>query len=147
MARPTILALSAVMTLLGACSHTTFTCGCSRPRSVPDYPPSCIEVDAVQLDLIVDLVDDEVSEEILTITNPCEGMLEVTRVRLVGDDAEVFEVADLDRVLYRTDEEGSFVVRFLPQAAGTYRATVVVASTAEDEPETFIDLTGLAEDG
>lgn len=143
MARPTILAPSAVMTLLGACSYATYTCGCSPTRSAPDRPPACIAVDAAELELD----EDGASEEIITITNPCEGTLEVTRVQLVGDDAEFFEVADLDRVLYRTDEEGSFVVRFLPEAAGTYRATVVIASTAEDEPETFIELTGVAEDG
>lgn len=109
-----------------------------------DPPPSCIDVGATQRDLAADLGQDGVSEERVIITNPCEGTLELTGLELVGDDAEYFGLRGLDEVLYGPGDEGSFVVEFRPDGARTYRAAILIESNAEDEPETFIDLIGVA---
>ena len=138
--------------LLGSCMLLATACGPPPGPPLDPTPPveppqGCIEVEPRALSFDATDLDVGVVPEVarVTISNPCEGRLELYRVDLSPRAvAESFRVENLFEVLIEEGDETGFDVSFRPQEPGMVQGRISIESTDPDPSGVRVELTGRA---
>lgn len=142
------LALLLPAALLGAvgCQDYGFTEGPPTKEPLVDQLNACIDINPRRIQFEpVSIADDDFTpeERVVTISNTCEGTLEIDSIELGGSAPEgVFTVANLDEVLLGPSETATFTVAFKPVTAGDFVGRVTVRSNDPETPEEVVRLEG-----
>lgn len=132
--------------IAAACSENEFNPRPDQVDPLDNVKEACIEVNPgrVEFDNVEIADPDFVPEErVVTVSNTCEGTLELLGVAIGGNAPEgVFKVANLDKVLLDQGEAATFAVSFEPKTAGEFSARVEVKSNDPDSPEEIVRLVG-----
>lgn len=108
-----------------------------------DGPPPCIEVnpsDVQFADLEVGVAD-EVSE-VVTVSNSCEGDLEIRQLGLKNDDDGAYTIGAIGSILVPQNSSTEFTVTFSPKTAQSYPDKILIDSNDPENPTAEVRLRG-----
>ena len=147
MYRSTLILLAGVGLLGTACERDDRFRRLTGTEIPEENEQACIEVSPrrVQFEPVSIAEDDFIPEQrVITITNACEGNLELLSVEVAGSAPQgVYSISNLDQVLLSASETATFTVTFDPTTAGEFTGRVVIRSSDIETPEENIRLEGL----
>ena len=134
-----------VLGLFG-CPETGVNAVVDKVDPLDQVKEACIEVSPKRLIFDeVDISNDEFEASgRVTISNVCEGKLEINSINIEGTNDINFKFANLEDVLLDQGEVTDLEVTFRPLTAGDYKAALKVTSNDENNPEVRVQLIGEA---
>jgi len=134
-----------VLGLFG-CPETGVNAVVDKVDPLDQVKEACIEVSPKRLIFDeVDISNDEFEASgRVTISNVCEGKLEINSINIEGTNDINFKFANLEDVLLDQGEVTDLEVTFRPLTAGDYKAVLKVTSNDENNPEVRVQLIGEA---
>lgn len=146
MNRSIALLLPAALLAAAGCSEQNFRENIDQVDPLDQQLAACIDINPRRIEFeAVSIADEDFvpEERVVTVSNTCEGTLEIDRVQLGGNAPDgVFKVANLDEVLLGAGETAQFTVTFEPQTSGDFSGRVTVRSNDAETPEETVRLEG-----
>lgn len=132
----------AAMVLAVGCKNENEIVGADGVGDELQAPPPCIEVDPPTVDFgQINVTIDEPKQEAVTITNGCEGDLEIYGLEL--DDASApFAIGSLGSILVPQGSSTDFTVTFDPQTSFLWNTKVLIDNNDPEKPTATVDLIG-----
>lgn len=111
------------------------------PNPLDNVPDPCIEVSPPSIDFGLVHALTETATEVVTLSNRCEGDLEIYDLTL-QDPGQPFVLGTVGTVMVPAMESTDFTVTFAPYAASYAETTVLIDTNDPDTPTATVSVSG-----
>ena len=114
-----------------------------EPVDPLDGPPPCIQVDPGEIEFNdLEVGAAESATEIVTVSNTCEGPLEILQVALKNDEDGAYTIGAIGSILIPQNGSTEFTVTFAPKTSQAYPDKVLIDSNDPETPTAEVRLRG-----